>query len=61
MVATERSAMYHVVAVKVNNITCRALIGTGSVSSYASTAFLEKLNVQPVKKVKRIEMMMCTK
>ena len=45
--------------VNVNNITCRALIDTGARSSYESSALLEKLNMQPVRKdTKRIEMTM---
>ena len=50
MVATERSVICPVVVVKVNNITCRALLDTGAGSSYASSSFMEKLNIQQVKK-----------
>ena len=50
MVATEGSVIYPAVVVKVNNITCRASLNTGTGSSYAYSAFLEKLNVQPVRK-----------
>ena len=59
MVATEGLVIYTVVVVKVSNVTCRALLDTGTGSSYASSSFLEKLNIQPVwKEFKRIEMMM---
>ena len=59
MVATEGSVIYPVVVVNVNNVTCRALLDTGAGSSYASSALLKKLNLQPVRKeTKRIEMMM---
>ena len=45
--------------VKVNYITCRALLDTGAGSSYQSSALLGRLNIQPVRKeTKRIEMMM---
>ena len=60
MVATDGSVIYLVVVVKVNNITCRVFLDTGPGNSYASSALLEKLNIQPVKKEpKQIEMMMC--
>ena len=59
MVATEGSVIYPVVVVRVNNITCRALLDTGAWSSYAHSALLEKLNIQPVRKeTKQTEMMM---
>ena len=59
MVATEGSVIYYVVVVKVNNITCRALLDTGPGSSYASSALPEKLKKQMVRKeTKRIKMMM---
>ena len=59
MVATEALVIYPAVVVKVNNITCRALLDTGAGSSYASSALLEELNMQPFRKeTKQIEMMM---
>ena len=59
MAAAEGSVIYPVVVVKVNSITCRALLDTGAGSSYASSALLEKLNIQSVRKeTNRIEMMM---
>ena len=57
MVATEGSVIYPVMVFKVNNITCRTLIDNGAGSSYVSSAPLEKLNIQPVRKeTKEIEM-----
>ena len=44
---------------KENNITCKEFLDIGAGSSYASSAFLEKLNVQPIRKqTKSIEFMM---
>ena len=43
MAATEASVIYPVFVVKVNNILCRALQGTGAASSYASSALLGNL------------------
>ena len=39
MLDNEGSVVYLVVVVKVNNITCRALLGTGAGISYTSSAF----------------------
>lgn len=39
MLDTEGLVIYLVVVVKVNNITCRALLGTGTGTSYTSSAF----------------------
>ena len=59
MLATERSVIYPAVLIKLNNITCRALLGTGDGISYTLLAFLEKLKTKPIrKKTKRIEIMM---
>ena len=45
--------------VKVNSITCRALLDTDAESSYASSVLLEKLNMQSFSKgTKWNEMMM---
>eukprot|EP00794_Sanderia_malayensis_P007573 gene7573-biopygen6100 len=50
---------YPVVLVKVNGVTCRALLDTGAGSSYASTTLLDHIAKKPVRKEKRrIEMMM---
>ena len=39
MLDTEGSVIYLAAVVKVNNITCRALLGTGAGISYTSSAF----------------------
>ena len=39
--------VYPVVVIKVGGIECRALLDTGSSSSYASTQSLDKLGQQP--------------
>ena len=58
MVATEGSVIYVVVVVEVNNVLCRALLGTGAGISYASSTLLGKLNLRPIRReTKRIEMM----
>ena len=55
----ETKVIYPVVLVKVDGITCRALLDTGAGSSYASGALLDRLQKRPVRKeYKRIEMMM---
>ena len=41
--------MYPVVVVKVNGITCRALLDTGSGSSYISTKLADLMNKKPVR------------
>ena len=51
--------IYSVVLVKVNGFKCHALLDTGVGSSYASSAILGHLGLQPVcKEFKRIEMML---
>ena len=50
MVSTEGSVIYPIVVFKVNNITCRGLSDTGAGSSYASSPFLEKVNIHSVRK-----------
>ena len=58
MVATEGSVIYVVVVVEVNNVLCRALLGTGAGISYASSTLLGILNLRPIRReTKRIEMM----
>ena len=55
----ETKVIYPVVLVKVDGITCRALLDTGAGSSYASGALLDRLKKRPGRKeYKRIEMMM---
>ena len=59
MVVIEASVTYLIAVVKGNNITCRALLGTDAAIFYASSALLEKLNIQPVTEaIKQVEMMM---
>lgn len=61
MVAIEGSVIYPVVVVKVSNATCLALLDTIAGSTYASSAILEKLNIQPLRKeTKQIEMIICS-
>ena len=51
--------VYPVVVVKVNSITCKALLATGAGSSNASLVLLPKLNIHRVRKeTKRTEIMM---
>ena len=55
----ENQVIYPVVVVKVDGITCRALLDMGAGSSYASGALLDRLKKRPVRReYKRIEMMM---
>ena len=59
MVAVEGSRTYAAVIVKVNNIICRALLDTDTLSSYVSLTLLEKVNTKPFRKENKcIEMMM---
>ena len=53
---------FPIVTVKVNGVTCRALVDSGAGSSYASTKLVSLLNQEPVDvKTRRIEMLMSTK
>ena len=60
MVATgEGPVMYPILVVEVEEITCRALLDTGTGSSHASPTLVERLNRKPDhKEYKKIEMMM---
>ena len=59
MVAVEGSGTYAAVIVEVNNVICRALLDTDTLSSYVSLTLLEKMNTKPFRKeTKCIEMMM---
>ena len=59
MVFTESLVIYLAVVVKANNITCRSSLDTGAGSSYTSSAYLRKLNIQTVRKEnKQTEMKM---
>ena len=44
MLTVEQGVIYPVVVVKVNGITCRALLDTGSGSSYISTKLADFMN-----------------
>ena len=61
LVATVKDAViYPVVVVVVDGIECRALLDTGSGSSYASAMLIERLSKKPTRTVyKNIDMMMC--
>ena len=48
MSTVEQGVIYPVVIVKVNGITCRALLDTGSGSSYLSTKLADLMNKKPV-------------
>lgn len=55
----ETKVIYSVVLVKVDGITCRALLDIGAGSSYASGALLDRLEKRPVRKeYKSIAMVM---
>ena len=57
----ECAVVYSVVVVLVDGIKCRALLDTGSASSYASATLIENLNKKPVRtEHKQIEMMVCS-
>ena len=55
------SVTYPAVLIKVDGITCRALLDTASGSSYVSASLVNKLSKQPVRRVsEKIEMMLYT-
>ena len=57
----EGSVIYPMVAVVVDGIKCRTLLGTGTGSSYASAALVERLNKRPTHiEHRQIEMMLCS-
>ena len=57
----ECGVIYPVVVVLVDGIKCRALLDTGSGSSYASATLIENLSKKPVRtEHKQIEMMVCS-
>ena len=57
----ECAVVYPVVVVLVDGIKCRAILDTGSGSSYASASLIERLNKKPVRtEHKQIEMMVCS-
>ncbi|XP_065070928.1 uncharacterized protein LOC135695688 [Rhopilema esculentum] len=62
MLATgAQGIIYSVVVVKVNGITCRALLDTGAGSSYISSKLVDILKIKPVtREYRQIDMMMAT-
>lgn len=53
------TVIYPVVVVEVLGVKCRALLDTGSGSSYASAALLDRLKIRPhQREVRQVEMMM---
>ena len=53
--------VYPVVVVKVNGITCRALLDTGAGSSYISSRLVDILKIKPVtREYRQIDMMMAS-
>ena len=58
----EQQVIYPVVVVDVNGVKCRALLDSGSGSSYASAVLLKAIGVKPISSgVRQIEMMLSTK
>ena len=54
--------VFPVVVVKVNGVKCRAIIDSGSGSSYASAKLIETLGVKPTEtKTSRIDMLMTSR
>ena len=50
LVTTETNATYPVAIIKVNGVKCRALLDTGSSSSYISESFIDLLKINPVRR-----------
>ena len=50
LVTTEANITYLVAITKVNGVKCRALLDTGSGSSYISESFIDLLKINPVRK-----------
>ena len=50
LASTESSVIYPVAIIKVNGIKCRALLDTGSGSSYASEAIIDFLKINLIRK-----------
>ena len=56
LTTTENDVIYPVAIVKVNGVKCRALLDTGSGSSYASKGLLDYLKINPTRReIKTIE------
>ena len=49
LVTTETNVTYPVAIIKVNGVKCRALLDTGSGSSYISESFIDLLKINPVR------------
>ena len=50
LVTTKANKTYPVAIIKVNGVKCRALLDTGSGSSYISESFIDLLKINPVRK-----------
>ena len=50
LVTTEANLTYPVAIIKVSGVKCRALLDTGSGSSYISESFIDLLKIRPVRK-----------
>ena len=50
LVTTETNVTYPVVIIEVNGVKGRAILDTGSGSSYISESFIDLLKVNPVRK-----------
>ena len=50
LVITNANVTYPVAIIKVNSVKCKALLDTGSGSSYISESFLDLLKINPVRK-----------
>ena len=50
LVTTKTNETYLVAIIKVNGVKCRALLDTGSGSSYISESFIDLLKINPVRK-----------
>ena len=49
LTTTESEAIYQVVVVKVNDITCRTLLDTGAASWYISSTLVRELRKPPIR------------
>ena len=62
MTAKNGEGTFPIVTVKVNGVTCRALVDSGAGSSYVSAKLVSLLNKKPVDvKMKQIDMLMSSK
>ena len=50
LVTSRANVTFQVEIIKVNGVKCRALLGTGSGSSYISESFIDLLKINPVRK-----------